>query len=75
MRAHWDTWFTKAYIQVLAQRHVEIVRLPIGDWTTVAYGPYIGCMDGAAEKIDWFMDTAAKYGIKVLLDVHAIKDS
>ena len=75
MRAHWDTWFTKAYIQALAQRHVEIVRLPIGDWTTVAYGPYIGCMDGAAEKIDWFMDTAAKYGIKVLLDVHAIKDS
>jgi len=32
-------------------------------------------MDGAAEKIDWFLDTAAKYGIKVLLDVHALKDS
>ena len=42
MRAHWDTWFTEAHMQALAQRHVEIVRLPIGDWTTVAYGPYIG---------------------------------
>lgn len=51
------------------------MRLPIGDWTTTAYGPYIGCMDGAAEKIDWFMDTAATYGLKVLLDVHALKDS
>ena len=32
-------------------------------------------MDGAAEKIDWLLDTADKYGIKVLLDVHAVKDS
>ena len=32
-------------------------------------------MDGAAEKITWFMDMCAKYNIKVLLDVHALKDS
>lgn len=32
-------------------------------------------MDGAAEKIDWFYDMAAKYNLKVLLDVHAMKDS
>lgn len=51
------------------------MRLPIGDWTLTSYGPYVGCMDGAAEKIDWFLDTAAKYGLKVLLDVHAVKDS
>ena len=75
MRAHWDAWITEDLIKNLADREVEVVRLPIGDWTTTPYGPYIGCMDGAAEKIQWFMDTAHKYGIKVLLDVHAIKDS
>lgn len=32
-------------------------------------------MDGAAEKIDWFYDMAAKHNIKVLMDVHAMKDS
>jgi glucan 1,3-beta-glucosidase len=32
-------------------------------------------MDGAAEKIDWFYDMCAKYNIKVLMDVHAMKDS
>lgn len=32
-------------------------------------------MDGAADKIEWFLDTAAKYNIKVLLDFHALKDS
>jgi len=75
MRAHWDTWITEDLIKDLADREVEIVRLPIGDWTTTSYGPYDGCMDGAAEKIEWLMDTCHKYGIKVLLDVHAIKDS
>lgn len=52
-----------------------MVRLPIGDWSINQYGPYVGCMDGAAEKIDWMMDTCQKYGIKVLIDVHAMKDS
>jgi len=32
-------------------------------------------MDGAADKIMWFMDTCAKYNIKVLLDIHAQKGS
>ena len=32
-------------------------------------------MDGAAEKIEWFLDTAAKHNLKVLLDVHALVDS
>ena len=32
-------------------------------------------MDGADKWIDWFYDTAAKYNIKVLMDVHAMKGS
>ena len=54
---------------------VEVVRLPIGDWTLTPYGPYVGCTDGATENIEWFLDPCAKYGLKVLLDVHALKDS
>jgi glucan 1,3-beta-glucosidase len=75
MRAHWDSWITEEHIAGLAARDVEIIRLPIGDWTFTQYGPYIGCMDGAKEKIGWVLDTAAKYNIKVLIDVHAVKDS
>jgi hypothetical protein len=37
--------------------------------------PTLVAWDGAAEKIEWFLDTCAKYNIKVLLDVHALKDS
>lgn len=32
-------------------------------------------MDGSLEKLEWAMDMAAKYDIKVLLDVHSLKDS
>lgn len=32
-------------------------------------------MDGAADKIEWAMDRFAAHGIKVLLDVHAVKGS
>jgi glucan 1,3-beta-glucosidase len=75
MRAHWDSWFTESDMRTLALKGVEIIRLPIGDWTLDPYGPYVGCMDGAADKVQWFYDTAHKYGIKVLMDLHAIKDS
>lgn len=75
MRDHWDTWITDDIIKGLAEREVEVVRVPIGDWTLNQYGPYKGCMDGADEKIQWLLDTCQNFGIKVWLDVHALKDS
>lgn len=75
MRQHWDEWYNEQHIEALAKRGVEMVRLPIGDWTLEPYGPYVGCMDGAEEKIQWMYDTCAKYNISILLDIHAMKDS
>ena len=75
IRAHWDYWINETLISDLAQMKVELIRLPVGDWTLDPYGPYIGCMDGAADKIDWLYDVCAKYNISILMDLHAIKDS
>ena len=75
MRAHWKTWVTEDIIKGLKDRKVEIIRLPIGDWTLKPYGPYVGCMDGAKDQIDWFLKMAEKYDIKVMLDVHSIRGS
>ena len=75
MRAHWASWYNETSIQDLATRGVEIIRLPVGDWTLDQYGPYVGCMDGAEDYIMWFYDVCAKYNIKVLMDVHGMKDS
>lgn len=70
MRAHWDSWYTEEHIANLSQKGVKRVRLPIGDWTMNPYGAYVGCMDGAKEKIKWMMDTCWSYNIGVLIDVH-----
>ena len=39
------------------------------------YGPYINCMEGDEDRIEWLLDTCAKYNIGVLLDVHTAKNS
>ena len=75
LREHWDTWITEDTFKDMADREVEIIRVPIGDWTLKAYGPYVGCTEGAADKVTWLLDMAKKYNIKVLLDVHAVKGS
>lgn len=75
LRDHWDYWITEEVLQSAADREVEVLRLPIGDWTLKPYGPYVGCTEGAAEKIEWLLDTADRMGMKVLLDVHAVKGS
>lgn len=73
LREHWDNWVDETYIEAMVMTGVEMVRLPIGDWVLGgSYEPYRGCFNGAAEKIDWFMDTAAKNGIKVWIDVHGL---
>ena len=75
LREHWAEWITEDTFAQMAAREVEMVRVPIGDWTLKPYGPYVGCTDGADEAVEWLLDTAEKYNIKVLLDVHAVKGS
>ena len=75
LREHWRTFYNETWIQALKMRGIEILRLPIGDFTLDPYGPYIGCTDGAEDYIQWFYDICAKYDIKVLMDVHIMKDS
>ena len=58
LREHWDTWITEDTFKQMAAREVEIIRVPIGDWTLKAYGPYVGCTDGAKDKVQWVLDTA-----------------
>jgi glucan 1,3-beta-glucosidase len=54
---------------------VNSLRLPVGDFLFVPYGPYEGCNDGALERIDMLLDWAYSYGLSVLIDIHTIKDS
>ena len=49
------------------------VRIPVGDWMFTPYTPYIGCTDGALDELDRGLALCSKYGLKALLDIHAMK--
>ena len=41
----------------------------------VPYEPYIDCMDGAVDELDRVLALCTKHGIRVLIDIHAMKGS
>jgi glucan 1,3-beta-glucosidase len=75
MRAHWEYWITEQHFMEASVRGLEVLRVPVGDWHFEPYGPYVGCMDGSLEKLDWAFEMAKKYDIKILLDIHSMIDS
>ncbi|KAG7363490.1 cellulase glycosyl hydrolase family 5 protein [Nitzschia inconspicua] len=75
LRRHWETWVTQEIIEELAHSGINALRLPVGDFMYKSYGPYDGCFDGALEYVDIMLDWAYSYGLVVLLDIHALKDS
>jgi len=76
LRHHWDNWVTEDIIQQLSHSMgVNSLRLPIGDFMYKPYGPYVGCTDGALDYVDQLLDWAYSYGLDVLIDIHAMKDS
>ena len=71
LRRHWETWVTEEIIQQLADSGaVNSVRLPVGDFQFVPYGPYEACVEGGLDYIDLVLDWCYANGITVLMDVH-----
>ena len=71
LRQHRKTWITEADVAWLAGHGVDLVRLPVGHWVLADDPPYLG----APELLDAALDWAAAYGLKVLLDLHAVSGS
>ena len=77
LQQHWDSWLTEDIVRQLKESGaVNSLRLPIGDFMYVPYGPYAdGCVEGALERVDLLLDWAYANGLSVLLDIHTMKDS
>lgn len=67
LRKHHEQFITEDDIAWLAGRGIELLRVPIGYWLFGDSPPYIGTI----ERLDWLMDTASAYNVKVLLCLHA----
>lgn len=76
LRIHWRYWVTETQIRNLAELGLNTVRIPIADWMFLPYYPFTnGCWEGALEELDRVIDLCQKYGLDVLLDMHAVRGS
>ena len=76
LRHHWDTWVTPKILDELYETGgINSLRLPVGDFQFVPYGPYKDCVEGSIEYVNKVLDWSLERGITVLLDIHTMKDS
>jgi glucan 1,3-beta-glucosidase len=66
---------TEKEIMNLKASGLDTLRIPVGDWMYVPYGPFIGCMDGALDELNRALRLCEKHGLKAVLDIHAMKGS
>lgn len=71
IQKHRQQFITEEDFVWLTNHNVELVRIPFGYWLFDEEAPYVG----GAERLDWAMEMAEKYDIKVLLDLHALPGS
>ncbi len=63
---HHATFITEDDIRWCADAGIELLRVPVGYWIFGDASPYVG----AIERLDWLVDTAERYGLKLLIDLH-----
>ncbi|MDO5051574.1 MAG: hypothetical protein Q4E05_01625 [Pseudoclavibacter sp.] len=71
LRRHREEFLREEDFAWLAAHGVEAVRIPIGFWALDGAGPLAAC----SERIDWAFEQAARYGLRVLLCLHAAPGS
>lgn len=68
---HRKTFITESDFVWLQQNGINAVRIPVGYWVFDGDGPYTP----AIKYLDWAVKMAAKYKLKVLIDLHGLKGS
>ena len=68
---HHKTFITEEDFQWMASNGVNAVRIPVGYWLFGDEPPYVGSI----ERLDWAVEMATKYDLKVLLCLHGAPGS
>ena len=68
IKSHRQTFITENDFRWLYDHNITIVRLPVPYWAVIETEEYIS----AKKEVAWAMKMAEKYGIQVLLDLHAL---
>ncbi|TFY56994.1 hypothetical protein EVG20_g8716, partial [Dentipellis fragilis] len=81
LEKHWDQWISESDWEWIAQRGINTVRIPIGFYHLCSVDPSVldgtdfaglgNVFEGAWGRITNAIATAHRYGIGVLIDLHA----
>ena len=68
---HRKTFINEEDFKWLKANGINAVRIPVGYWVLNGDAPFLE----ASQHLDWAMDMARKYQLKVLIDIHGLPGS
>lgn len=71
IKRHRDTYITEADFMWMAKNNIELLRIPVGYWLFEEDESYVS----GVRYLDWAMEMAQKYNLKVLIDLHGAPGS
>lgn len=77
LEEHWNTWITDDDIRIISESGFNHIRIPIGYWAFMnepAGTPYVS-MGGQLEQMTRVIESAANYGLYVIIDLHGLPGS
>ncbi|EEF48467.1 conserved hypothetical protein [Ricinus communis] len=75
MKEHWSTFIVEDDFKFISQNGLNAVRIPVGWWIASDPNPPKPYVGGSLQALDNAFSWAEKYGLKVVIDLHAAPDS
>ncbi|XP_057418673.1 glucan 1,3-beta-glucosidase-like [Lotus japonicus] len=75
MQDHWNTYITEDDFRFISTNGLNAVRIPVGWWIAQDPTPPKPFVGGSLEILDNAFTWAQKYGLKVIVDLHAVPGS
>jgi glucan 1,3-beta-glucosidase len=71
LKVHRDSYITPRDFAYLAEKGIDVLRIPVPFFIFGDYPPYVGCIEYLDKAFEW----AEKYGLRILIDLHTVPDS
>ncbi|OMO94249.1 Glycoside hydrolase, family 5 [Corchorus olitorius] len=75
MREHWNTFIVEDDFKFIADNGLNAVRIPVGWWIASDPTPPLPYVGGSLKALDNAFLWSQKYGLKVIIDLHAAPGS
>ncbi|XP_024017545.1 probable glucan 1,3-beta-glucosidase A [Morus notabilis] len=75
LQEHWNNFVTEQDFRFMSANGLNAVRIPVGWWIAYDPNPPKPFVGGSLQALDNAFNWAQKYGMKVIIDLHAVQGS